>query len=399
MQAVIMAGGKGTRLVSVTKDAIPKPMVLLAGKPLLLWQIEELKKNGIEDIVIVIGHLGCKIVEFFGEGSAFGVHIAYIQERVPLGTAGALYEFKKLLREPYFLLVFGDIFFAVDIHRMEIFHQACKAEATLLVHPNGHPADSDLVVLDEEDRVIRFDAKNHIRSGWYDNCVNAGLYILDESICGLVKKDTKMDLEKEILAPLAGRKNKIYGYYSTEYIRDIGTVERTKQTEADIADGFIWRRCLRKKQKCIFLCKGLLYQTEGFELAEGAAQAVYKMNHSEYLVIALMNQTAVEKGLCKIGDVEDIHKKTAVLLGNEGAYLDAFFYFPHRSQAEKYNIDLSQSWIAGNTIMDIQTGVNAGMHTAFILAGKEECDRNGQAIPELVCEDLLDAVQIILQGA
>ena len=99
MQAVIMAGGKGTRLAELTRDEIPKPMVELAGKPLLLWQIERLKENGIQDILLVIGHLGSVIRDYSGDGSRFGVRIRYFEEKEPLGTAGSFYYLKDLIRD------------------------------------------------------------------------------------------------------------------------------------------------------------------------------------------------------------------------------------------------------------------------------------------------------------
>ena len=103
MQAVIMAGGKGTRLLSVTKDEIPKPMVPIAGKPLLLWQIEELKRNGILEVILVVGHLGDVIEDYFGDGQAYGVKISYIREEKPLGTAGTFPYLKGRLTGRCFL--------------------------------------------------------------------------------------------------------------------------------------------------------------------------------------------------------------------------------------------------------------------------------------------------------
>ena len=104
MKAVIMAGGKGTRLESLTKGEIPKPMIPIKEKPLLLWQIEELKRYGIVDITMIIGHLGEKITEYFGNGEKFGVNIDYILEEKPLGTAGAFYYLKDKLSDEYFLI-------------------------------------------------------------------------------------------------------------------------------------------------------------------------------------------------------------------------------------------------------------------------------------------------------
>ena len=170
MQAVIMAGGKGTRLRAITNDEIPKPMAPVAGKPILQWQIESLRGQGVTDIVE-------KIREFFQDGWQFGVNIRYIEETIPLGTAGALSLLPPLLIGDTFFLVFGDVLFEIDLARMLAFHQKKQAEATLFVHPNSHPFDSDLVVCDSEDQVRGFDSKHNARTGWYHNCVNAGFYI------------------------------------------------------------------------------------------------------------------------------------------------------------------------------------------------------------------------------
>lgn len=234
MQAVIMAGGKGTRLLPVTKDELPKPMVPIAGKPLLLWQIEELKRNGIFEVILVVGHLGQNIEEYFGDGQAFGVNISYIREDTPLGTAGAFSYLRGMLSGRYFLLVFGDVFFSIEIGRMEQYHNKKKSLATLLVHPNAHPHDSDLVVLDGENKVVKIVPKHGKRDGALENCVNAGFYILDTKVCESVLTPEKTDLEKDVLVPLIAQQAAVYGYRSAEYIKDIGTQERMMQVQEEI---------------------------------------------------------------------------------------------------------------------------------------------------------------------
>lgn len=235
MQAVIMAGGKGTRLLSVTKDEIPKPMVPIAGKPLLLWQIEELKRNGILEVILVVGHLGDVIEDYFGDGQAYGVKISYIREEKPLGTAGTFPYLKGRLTGRCFLLVFGDVFFSIAIDKMEQYHNEKKALATLFVHPNAHPQDSDLVVLDKQNKVVEIVSKHSKRDRPLENCVNAGFYILDNQICESVSKPEKTDLEKEVLIPLIAQHAAVYGYRSAEYIKDIGTKERISQARQEIA--------------------------------------------------------------------------------------------------------------------------------------------------------------------
>ena len=237
MQAVIMAGGKGTRLAELTRDEIPKPMVELAGKPLLLWQIERLKENGIQDILLVIGHLGSVIRDYFGDGSRFGVKIRYFEEKEPLGTAGSFYYLKDLIRDEEFLMMSGDLMFDVDFDRMVQFHREKKAAATLFVHPNGHPYDSDLLALDEEDRVIRFDSKHNTRDYWYENCVNAGIFVFGRRIFDYVPEPVKRNLENDVIQAMVRSGEAVYGYRSPEYVKDVGTMERIHQTQQDLERG------------------------------------------------------------------------------------------------------------------------------------------------------------------
>ena len=251
MQAVIMAGGKGTRLIEFTKNEIPKPMMPVNGKPILQWQIECLYRNGITDICIVVGHLGDRIENFFGNGSNFKVNISYYREMEPLGTAGALAHIKHLIPAEYFLLVYGDVIFDIDIKRMEDFHKQKKAAATLFVHPNSHPFDSDLVVLDENSRVIGHDSKKNIRSYWYENMVNAGFYIVSKELCNIIPKTGRTDLEKDILFKRCGEDSDIYGYVSTEYIKDAGTVDRIRRVEADIRNGVVAAKNRSNKRDCV----------------------------------------------------------------------------------------------------------------------------------------------------
>lgn len=431
MRAVIMAGGKGTRLAALTKDEIPKPMISIMGKPLLEWQIDQLKSNGITEVIMVIGHLGHKIKAYFGDGKAYGINVKYVEEREPLGTAGAFFFLKEYIEERYFLLVFGDVFFNIDIFRMERYHLQREAVATLFVHPNSHPFDSDLVTVNSSGRVENLDSKHNVRDYWYDNCVNAGFYILNREICENVAKPEKTDLEKDVLCPLI-KSGEVYGYRSPEYIKDVGTVERIEKTIVDIENGFIADKCLKKKQRCIFLDRdgtinqhrGLVYKEEDFVLESCAAEAIRKINESGRLAIVITNQPVVARGLCDVEDVENIHKKLSTLLGKEGVYLDDILYCPHHPDkgypeenllykipcecrkpkigmimeaVKRYNIDLSDAWIIGDTTVDIQTGKNAEIKTALVMTGEGGKDRKYDVQPDLVCKDLLEAIDKILE--
>ena len=433
MQAVIMAGGKGTRLAGLTRDEIPKSMAPILGKPLLLWQMEVLKENGITEIILVTGHLGHVIQDYFGDGKSFGLHIRYFQEEKPLGTAGALACIQPMLEESFFLL-YGDVLFDIDLGRMEHFHYEKQGIATLFVHPNSHPFDSDLVKTDEEQRVLAFDSKHNVRNYWYENCVNAGLYLLNRCICDKLPKQEKIDLEKDILMRLCQEGNAIYACCSPEYIKDIGTIDRIQAAEVDLKNGSVAARNLQRRQRAIFLDRdgtiniknGLISRAEQFKFLPNAVEAVRKINGSGYLAIVITNQPAVARGLCSIEDIEEIHRKMHTLLGQKGAFLDAVCYCPHHPDkgypeenpaykipchcrkpdiglledcAKRYHISLEDSWFVGDTTVDIQTGKNAGTKTALVLTGDAGSDHKYAVKPDLICADILEAVERILEKA
>lgn len=433
MKAVIQAGGRGTRLSNITKDEIPKPMVEILGKPLLQWQLEKLKENDIDEVIIIIGYLGHKIKEYFDDGNKIDIKIKYIEETAPLGTGGALYFLKEYLRDEDFILVYGDVFFDIDLSRMYDFHKEKGSISTLFAHPNSHPFDSDLVEMDKDNKVINFDLKNNIRNYWYENLVNSGIYIFNTKILDFLEEPIKTDLEKEILFSLAMKKEKIYAYKSTEYIKDAGTVERLFQVEEDVRSGFTKKRNLKNKQKCIFLdrdgtinvFKGLLYKEEDFELTDGAIEAIRMINNSDYLGIAVTNQPVVARGLCLEEDINRIHNKMWTLLGEKGVYLDDISFCPHHPDkgyieenpaykivcecrkpkigmleqfVNKYNIDLKKSWMVGDTTVDIQTGINAGTKTALILTGEAGKDGKYQVKPDFIANNLIEAIKKILNS-
>lgn len=431
MQAVIMAGGKGSRLAAITKNEIPKPMVPILGKPLLLWQVERLKEYGCGHITMVTGYLGQVIRDYFGDGSSLGIKIDYIEEREPLGTAGSFYYLKDRLEEESFFLIFGDIFFDIDMDRMLGFHREKKSSLTLLAHPNSHPFDSDLITADDSGRVVGFDSKNNVRDYWYDNLVNAGIYIINSDICERVKAPVKTDLEHELIVDMINGGEAVYAYRTPEYVKDVGTVDRIAKAIEDIKSGFIEKKNLKNKQSAIFLdrdgCinveKSFLSDIDKLELYPYAAEAIKKINSSGMLAIVITNQPVIARGECSVEELEEIHKKLKTLLGEQGAYLDDIYYCPHHPDsgyagerieykikchcrkpetglleraAKGYNIDLHSSWMIGDMTSDVKTGVNAGTHTVLLKSGCAGSDKKYEVTPELVCENLLEAVNEII---
>lgn len=411
MKTVIMAGGKGTRISSVASD-IPKPMIKIEGKPVLEHEIECLREQGFTDLIITVSHLGSIIMDYFGDGSRFGVSIQYFNEETPLGNAGALFKFRDQL-DSDFLLLNADAIFNVDFNRFVEFHRAHGGLVTLFTHPNSHPYDSGVLIADENGAVEQWLTKEDVRPQWYRNRVNAGLHVINPIVLDMVDVDAakvgterpdgkiiKVDLDRQILKPLCGT-GKMFCYDSPEYVKDMGTPDRYEAVCWDFAAGRVKAKNLKQRQKAIFLDRdgtinkyvGFLRDIDQFELLPGAAEAIKKINESGYLAIVVTNQPVIARGEVTFSELQLIHNKMETLLGAEGAYLDAIYYCPHHPHKgyegevpelkidcdcrkpkpgmllkakEDFNIDLSQSWMIGDGENDIKAGKAAGCKTALI---------------------------------
>ena len=416
MKTVIMAGGRGTRIASVAND-VPKPMINICGKPILEHQIDNLKACGLTDIILVIGYLGEKIKDYFGDGSRFGVCIEYFIEDHPLGTAGALFKMPQLTED--FLLLCGDVIIDVDFNRFIAFHKEKKAWASLVAHPNGHPYDSSLLVTEIEapkmaggmpvdtHRVICWMAKEDERL-YYKNRVNAGIELISPELLKETMKNfvprhpetpDKIDLDRDVLKTNIGS-GRIYAYDTPEYVKDMGTPDRFFEAENDIKTGKVHAHNLKNRQKAIFLDRdgtinkmvGFVTRPEQFELLPDVAKAIKAINKSGYLAIVITNQPVIARGDCTFEQLQTIHNKMEMELGKEGAFVDAIYVCPHHTDkgfsgerpeykcdcdcrkpkpglllqaAKDFNIDLSQSYMIGDSGRDVKAGKNAGVKEAI----------------------------------
>lgn len=431
MKAVIQAGGKGTRISEITGDVIPKPMLEISGYPILYHQMMNLKKNGITDITVIIGHLGNVIKDYFGDGKQFGLNISYVEEdpEKPLGTAGSLYFLKDKLKENFVFLL-ADVFIDIDFEKMEQYHIANNADVTLLTHPNGHPFDSDLVV--EEGGVVKaFDYKSNDRTTYnYKNLVNAGVMIFSPSVFKYLTELRKYNYEKDIIVPLINE-GKVVSYKSSEYAKDMGTPERYRRVQEDYNSGICDAKNLANKQKAIFLDRdgtineyvGFLRKEEDFRLIPGVSEAIKKINNSGYLAIVVTNQPVIARGEVTEEELEEIHKKMETLLGLDGAYIDDIYYCPHHPDkgfegeipelkiecdcrkpktgmlekaTREHNIDLSSSIMIGDSTLDIKMAENAGMQSILLKTGQKGEDGKYDVSPTLIAEDLNDAINKII---
>jgi D,D-heptose 1,7-bisphosphate phosphatase len=426
MKAVIQAGGKGTRLAQYTRE-LPKPLLEIGDKSILEHQIDLLKRYGIKDIIIIVNHLKKMIIDRFGNGKTLGVSIQYFEEKSPLGTVGGIKEIEHMLTED-FIVFYSDIIINMNLQRFIKFHKDKNSICTLVLHPNDHPYDSDLIEIDKDNRVIAVHPKPHEKGKYYKNLVNAGVYIFSPLFLKHLEKGKKADFGKDIF-PVVYKDIMLFGYNTFEYLKDTGTPERLEQVNADYKSGKIHQLNFEKKQKAIFMDrdgvtnveKDLIYRPEDMELFSFTPEAIREINKSDYLSIIVSNQSVIARNLCTIDELEYIHKKIETELGNEHSKLDAIYYCPHhpdkgypeeraeykidcecrkpktgmfRQAANDYNIDLSKSWMIGDAERDIIAGKNSGCKTVGVMTGfgvKKTALR-----PEFFFKDLLEAVKFII---
>lgn len=220
MQALILSAGEGKRLRPMT-NALPKVMIDVLGKPLLEHHILLLKQYGVRDIFINLFYMPEKITDYFGNGKKFGVNITYSRESKLLGSAGALHNFKKKLRDDFFVL-YGDVFMKVDLKKMFAFHQQQKSLFTIAVHPSTHPKDSDLIEVNKEKKIISWIKTPHKLTSGLNS---AGLYIINSQVLKFLPVKVPFDFAHDFIPQLI-KKIPLFAYSTYELMMDIGTIDR-----------------------------------------------------------------------------------------------------------------------------------------------------------------------------
>ena len=431
MKVVILAGGKGNRMGHLTKQ-LPKPMLLLGDKPILEYQIKLIKRYDLNDITILTHHKGNVIKDYFTTGENWGVKINYCSEPIPLGTAGSVKEIENLISEP-FLLLYGDTMIDINLTDLIDFHYKKGGVATLVVHPNDHPHDSDLLNVNKDKCVTEFYSKPHKKDAYHRNLVNAALYVLSPEIFKYIKKDTFSDFGKDIFPYILSLNKAIYVYNTTEYIKDIGTVERLKEVEKDYLSGKVQRLNRSYKQKAIFIDRDGVINYEAdpldtpdkFNFLPEIPFALKKINMSDYLSVLVTNQPIIAKGFISEDQLYTIHNYMEHILGNNGAYFDRIYYCPHHPEkgfkgehkeykiackcrkpetgmidqaVQDMNINLDQSFIIGDRTVDIMTGNNANLHTILLRQGYAGEDKQYDCKPDFIFNNLLESVEFIING-
>ncbi len=434
VKAVIIAGGKGTRIRSVTGDALPKALLPVAGTPVIFRQFQLLKRYGFSDVVVTAGHLAPVLSDACArEAKRQGLRVQVVVESQPMGTGGGLPLARRYLGEEPFLVVCGDIAIDMDLERLAKCHCEAGADATVVVHPNDHPQTSDLVVVDDADSIREFLPRGTRTGLDHRNLVIGSVYVLSPRVFDFIHPDAKQDLNNDILPRMAAGGANVIAYNTPEYLRDVGTPERLALVEGDIATGRMERLNWSNKRPAVFFDRdGVLIEDAGERgvtspdevvLLPGVAEAVRAVNEAGWLAVVISNQPGVAKGFLTFEELDQVTGRMEMELGKEGAWLDRVYYCPHHPElgfdgerpelkvlcdcrkpapgllvraSEEFPLDLPSSVFIGDTARDVGVARAVGIPALGVRTGHGCQDCNGDLQPDSMHDTALEAVRHVL---
>jgi D,D-heptose 1,7-bisphosphate phosphatase len=388
MIAAIIGGGKGERLKSIFNK--PKFLIKIKNKKLIDTQIKYIKKSKeIKKIYLSINQKNSKDINV---KNIFKKKIYPLIEKKPLGTAGCL---RLLLKEDFddVLVVFGDLLLNFDFKKFIEFHIMKKSKCSVVIHPNDHPYDSDMVEIHNE-KVIKFYNKPHKKKLYIKNRCLSGIFIFKKNILEFIKKNNKFDISKDLLPKIIKKNINIFAFENVNFIKDIGTPKRFKVAKKIKIFNY-------KNRPAIFLDRdGVLnkeYKNERFSnplnIFNDTIPALRLINKSKYLSIVITNQPAIAKNFINEKKLNNLHNQLEYKLGLKNVFLNDIFYCPHHPQKGfknenkslkincncrkpkigliklakfKYSIDLSNSYFIGNSRTDFLTAKCAGIKPIMI---------------------------------
>lgn len=378
-QAVILAGGKGTRLRPLT-DNIPKPMVPINDRPFLLYLIELLKENGIEEIVLLLGYMHEKISEYFSDGSSFGIHIKYSIGAVEDETGTRLNNAKALLHDT-FLLMYCDNYHPLNLKNVYAFHKQHGVEATVTVYTNKFGVTKNNIAVDQNGFVQTYDKSRTMTNL---TGVDIGFFILNKSVLTYAP-ETNFSFEKVVVPQLIERKQLVafgtdHRYYS------IGSLESLPSTSAFLSN-----------RKVIFLDRdGVINQKppkadyvkkrEKFIFMPGSIKAMQLLDERGYEIYIITNQPGIARGMMTVEDLKDINTYIEEELRKNNIHVDGMYQCLHGwddgcdcrkpkpgmlfQAATEHNFDLTKATFIGDDERDFEAGNAAGCKTILLKPGE-----------------------------
>ncbi len=441
MDAVIIAGGLGTRARTMTGDRIPKALLPVSGVPVIFHQMRVLRREGVDRLTVLAGHLGDQLAAPLGEEArALGLALDIRIETELLGTAGCLAALAPIDGERF--LVYGDMLFDLALAPLADFHRRHGALVTIVSHPNDHPRTSDLIRV-RDDRVTALLPRESPRPRDERNLVPAGLYLASPEFFARFPAGQKLDMVRDVLPRLVDSGERIAAYNTPEYMRDVGTPTRHATAERDLADGTVAALNIRNRRPAIFFdVDGVLNEEPGtlgalkpddVRLIAGAGAAVAQTHAARMFTVAITNRPQVARGDITFDDLDAILGRLEALLAEEHGVLDRVYACPHHPDAgfagevaalkipcdcrkpgallfrramEELPIDGARSCAIGDSLRDIGAARAAGVWAYGVRTGYGCRDvgrypggADAAPTPDLMFEDVGEAVRFALAYA
>jgi histidinol-phosphate phosphatase family protein len=339
-QAVVLCGGAGTRMAPLL-GGTPKVLARAGDRSLLGHTVAALAAAGAKSVLLLAGPGGEGLLErtrAAARALGAGLEVDAIVEPSARGTAGALRGARERLRER-FLLVYGDVFAAVDWRRLARAADRNGGLGTLVLHRSDHPEDSDLAAVDDAHRLTAWVGRRpEARRGALVARAalgNAGICVLHRDVLQRIPEGRACDLTEEIFPALVDARAPLHGYVTSEFVRDAGTPRRLEEVAARVQSG----RAALRAELCLLDRDGVVVDgttapaaPDQVRLVDGAAAAVRALNEAGIAVALVSNQGGVARGLYDADALLHVHERVATLLAAEGARLDGAHYCPHHPE-------------------------------------------------------------------
>lgn len=374
-QAVILAGGLGTRLRPIT-DTIPKPMIPFHGKPFLEYIIEMLIEQGFVKIILLLGYLPEKVTEYFGNGAKWGIDIKYSITDINDDTGLRLKKAKHLF-ENEFMLLYCDNYWPMNFNKMLAVYKANDVDALVTVYKNLDGYTKNNLQINENGFIEVYDKTRQAENL---QGVDIGFFILKKSIVDLIP-DGNFNFEKTVLPQLIKNK-KIITFVTEHRYYSVGSHERLVLTE----------KFLEKKKSIILDRDGVINKKakksdyiknwDEWEWIDGSKEAISLLKKNDYQIIIVTNQAGIARGKMTEKDLELIHYNLKNEVMESGGFIDHIYYCPHGwnedcecrkpkpgmlFQAQRdFHIDLSKTYFVGDDVRDIEAGNAADMKTFLV---------------------------------
>jgi D,D-heptose 1,7-bisphosphate phosphatase len=386
MQAIILAGGFGTRLQSVIKD-VPKPMADIDGMPFLCYIFLYLKKYNITNIVLSVHYLNEKIINFFGD-SYLGINIKYAIEEEPLGTGGAILNSLKYINQNrQVIIINGDTFLQIDYQELANFHNHNNSDLTMVLRDVEDASRYGCVKINDDKQVINFTEKNIEKKSGF---INGGIYILNPQIFSNYNLLTKFSFEQDFLSKFINL-IKPYAFISNDYFIDIGIPEDYQKAQIDIPQILKNKALFLDRDGVINIDYGHVGKIEDFHFVEEIFEICQRAQNKGYLIIIVTNQAGIAKGKYSEEQFLELTKWMENEFLSRGIKIAKTYYCPYHIDAvidkyrqdsydrkpnpgmilkalKEFNIDPQNSILIGDKDTDIQAGNLASIKNNFLVS-------------------------------